>query len=78
MAMDLLACGLEAGQAVMALARLSVAGQAAMVQAMGLGIVKSPAEIRKIIANSFLLEKYEPKDMRQWDEAYDRYLNIVQ
>lgn len=49
-----------------------------MVQAMGLGIVNSPAEIRKIIANSFKLEKYEPQDTEKWDEAYDRFINILQ
>eukprot|EP00959_Pyramimonas_sp_CCMP1952_P104407 2182413-Pyramimonas_sp.AAC.1 len=36
LAMSLLACGLGAGQALMALARLSVAGQAVVAQAMGL------------------------------------------
>jgi rhamnulokinase len=49
-----------------------------MVQAMGLGIVKSPAEIRRIIANSFELENYEPQDTNSWDEAYDRFVNIIQ
>jgi len=49
-----------------------------MVQAMGLGLVKSHAEIRRIIANSFELEKYEPQDTNKWDEAYDRFLNIIQ
>jgi rhamnulokinase len=48
-----------------------------MVQAMGMGIVKSPAEIRRIIANSFELEIYEPQDTNKWDEAYDRFLNII-
>jgi len=48
-----------------------------MVQAMGLGLVKSHAEIRRIIANSFELEKYEPQDTEQWEEAYNRFVNIV-
>jgi rhamnulokinase len=48
-----------------------------LVQAMGLGIVKSPAEIRKIIANSFELENYEPMDTKKWDAAYDRFVNII-
>ncbi len=48
-----------------------------MVQAMGLGIVDSPAEIRRIIANSFELEKYEPQDTKQWDEAHERFVSIV-
>jgi rhamnulokinase len=49
-----------------------------MVQAMGLGLVKSPADIRKIVANSFALETYEPQDTKKWDEAYERFVNIVQ
>ena len=49
-----------------------------MVQAMGLGLVKSPADIRTIISNSFELEKYEPKDTKKWDEAYERFVNIIQ
>ena len=48
-----------------------------MVQAMGLGIVKSHAEIRNIIANSFELERYEPQDTGQWDKAYERFLNLL-
>jgi len=48
-----------------------------MVQAMGLGIVKSHTEIRKIIANSFELERFEPQDTRQWDKAYERFLNLL-
>ncbi len=48
-----------------------------MIQAMGLGLVKSHAEIRRIIANSFELEKYEPQDTKKWDEAYERFLNII-
>jgi rhamnulokinase len=49
-----------------------------MVQAMGLGIVKSPTEIRGIIANSFDLEKYEPQDTKKWNSAYERFINVLQ
>lgn len=49
-----------------------------MVQAMGLGIVESPSEIRRIIANSFELEKYVPQDKNKWDKAYERFVNIIQ
>ena len=48
-----------------------------LVQAMGSGIVESPAEIRSIIANSFRLEKYEPRETEKWDAAYDRLLNLL-
>ncbi|MCU0646286.1 MAG: rhamnulokinase [bacterium] len=48
-----------------------------MVQAMGLGIVKSHADIRQIIKNSFELEKHEPQNANNWDAAYDRFVNII-
>lgn len=48
-----------------------------MVQAMGLGIVTSPAEIRRIIANSFELERYEPQETERWEEAYQRFVSII-
>ncbi|MCI0494756.1 rhamnulokinase [candidate division KSB1 bacterium] len=48
-----------------------------LVQAMGMGMVKSHAEMRKIIANSFELENYEPMDTKKWDAAYDRFVNII-
>jgi sugar (pentulose or hexulose) kinase len=48
-----------------------------MVQAMGLGLVKSHPEMRTIISNSFELEKYEPQDTKKWDAAYDRFVNII-
>jgi rhamnulokinase len=44
-----------------------------MVQAKGLGIVKSLNEMRAIIADSVSLETFEPQDSAQWDAAYDRF-----
>jgi rhamnulokinase len=38
------------------------------VQAMAKGIIGSLAEARRIIANSFSLEGYEPSGMKAWDE----------
>jgi len=49
-----------------------------MVQAMGLGLVESHAEIRNIIANSFELDNYQPQAIEKWDAAYERFLNILQ
>jgi rhamnulokinase len=45
-----------------------------MVQAKGLGIVKSLNEMRAIIGNSVSLETFYPKDSVQWDEAYEKFL----
>eukprot|EP00959_Pyramimonas_sp_CCMP1952_P380560 7972979-Pyramimonas_sp.AAC.1 len=42
--MGLLACGLGAGQALMALARLPAAGQAVVAQAMGLAVLAGPPQ----------------------------------
>jgi rhamnulokinase len=46
-----------------------------MVQAKGLGIVKSLNEMRAIIGNSVSLETFYPKDTAQWDEAYKKFMH---
>jgi rhamnulokinase len=33
--------------------------------------------MRRIIANSLDLVKYEPADKAAWDEAYEKYLRIT-
>ena len=48
-----------------------------MVQALALGYVKSLAEIRNTIRNSVALKSYEPRGVKEWDTAYERFLNIV-
>ena len=48
-----------------------------MLQAKSAGIVKDIWEMRKIIANSLQLVKYEPQDQAVWDAAFETYLNIV-
>ena len=48
-----------------------------MLQAKTAGLVKDIWEMRKIIADSIELVKYEPQDKAQWDMAYDRYLSMV-
>lgn len=48
-----------------------------LTQALGLGHVKSHAEIREIIRNSFVLENYESQNTGQWDRAYDQFREIV-
>ena len=48
-----------------------------MLQAKSAGMVNDIWEMRKIIADSIELVKYEPHDRATWDMAFDRYLSIV-
>ena len=48
-----------------------------MLQAKAAGLVKDIWEMRRIIANSLQLVKYEPTDEAAWAAAYDKYLTIV-
>ena len=45
-----------------------------MVQAIATGLIDSISEAREIICRSFELETYEPRDLGQWDGAYERFL----
>jgi rhamnulokinase len=49
-----------------------------MMQAKAAGEVGDIWQMRSIIASSIELVKYEPQDMTAWDEAYDKYLSIVE
>ncbi len=48
-----------------------------MLQAKAAGDVADVWEMRRIIANSIDLQRFEPQDMATWDAAYERYLRIV-
>jgi rhamnulokinase len=48
-----------------------------MVQALGLGLVGSVAELRKIIRMSCEVTEYTPADEAKWNEAYQRYCEIA-
>ena len=48
-----------------------------MLQAKSAGLVNDIWEMRRIIANSLELVKYEPADMAAWDQAFDKYLKIT-
>src|SRR5207249_1906470 len=48
-----------------------------LVQAMATGDVKSLAEARAIVRNSFEVKRYEPKEPKRWDEAYGRYRKMI-
>jgi rhamnulokinase len=48
-----------------------------MVQAMGLGHVKSLSEIRHTIRNSFEFKSYRPENFDACDKAYERFKKLV-
>jgi rhamnulokinase len=47
-----------------------------LVQAMALGHLSSPAEIRETVRESFPVKRYEPARGAEWDAAYARFLDI--
>ena len=47
-----------------------------LVQAMATGDVKSLADARKIVRESFDVKTYQPRDTAVWDAAYDRYREL--
>jgi rhamnulokinase len=48
-----------------------------MLQAKASGEVKDVWDMRRIIANSLELKKFEPQDKAEWDAAYEKYLTVV-
>ncbi len=48
-----------------------------MMQAKSAGDVDGIFDMRHIIADSVIMKRFEPQDKQQWDEAYDRYLEIL-
>ena len=48
-----------------------------MIQAMALEEVKDLAEIRQIVKESFPTVDYMPKDVEQWNDAYQRFLKVL-
>jgi hypothetical protein len=46
-----------------------------MVQAMAQGKVRSLAEIRQIIRNSFEFKEFIPENCGEWDAHYSRFLD---
>ena len=48
-----------------------------MLQAKASGLVSDIWAMRSIIANSIDLVRYEPKDTNTWEEAYKKYVSIV-
>ena len=48
-----------------------------LVQAMATGDIKSLADARAVVRNSFEVKRYEPQHTKQWDEAYARYRAVL-
>src|SRR5262249_6009152 len=44
---------------------------------MATGDVKSLADAREIVRKSFHVKRYEPKDAKKWEAAYERYREIA-
>jgi sugar (pentulose or hexulose) kinase len=47
------------------------------VQMMALGEISGLSEAREIIANSFETAKYEPENTGLWDDAFERYMKLI-
>ena len=48
-----------------------------MVQAMALGEVRSTAEIRTVVRDSFPVTLFEPQDSGDWEDAYGRWREVI-
>jgi rhamnulokinase len=49
-----------------------------MIQAVADGAVGSIAEAREVVRRSFEVEEYQPYNRAAWDEAYPRFLKVVE
>jgi rhamnulokinase len=49
-----------------------------MMQAVAAGDVGSIAEAREVIRNSFSVQQYEPENTSAWDEAYGKFLGLLE
>jgi rhamnulokinase len=47
-----------------------------MVQAMARGKIRSLAEIRQVLINSFEFSEFLPEDCSEWDNQYSRFLDV--
>jgi rhamnulokinase len=48
-----------------------------LVQAMATGDIKSLSDARKIVHNSFNVKRFEPQAAKQWDQAYQKYRQLI-
>lgn len=50
----------------------------ALVQAMATGAISGIGQLRDVVRASFAIEEYEPRDAARWDEAYGRFVALVE
>ena len=48
-----------------------------LMQGRAAGVFESLEEMREVVRNSFELERYKPKDVKEWEEAYQNYTDIT-
>src|SRR5205807_5674656 len=48
-----------------------------LVQAMATGDVKSLEDARATVRSSFEVKRFEPRESKLWDQAYERYRKII-
>jgi rhamnulokinase len=48
-----------------------------LIQAMGRGRIGSLGDLRAVVARSFPVTTFEPRDTRTWDEAAERFMGLV-
>lgn len=48
-----------------------------MVQAVAMGVINSLADAQPIIRNAFPIREYQPQDSDAWDQAYEKFLQIL-
>jgi rhamnulokinase len=49
-----------------------------LLQMLALGQIKSLREGRTLVRDSFPVETYEPQDTTAWNEAYGRFLKLIE
>lgn len=49
-----------------------------LMQAQCLGAVSGISEIRRIVRHSFSLDRFEPRDVREWDQVYARFQDLLE
>ncbi len=48
-----------------------------LMQAHALGYLKSLTEIREVVRNSFEVDVYQPQNISEWEEAYQKFLKVT-
>ena len=48
-----------------------------MIQAKAAGTVKDIFDMRRMIANSVEMKRFEPQNSEEWTAAYDKYLAVT-